>query len=297
MKTLRKNLLARVIGVGLAIGLANPAIARETPQQQSEDARHDQGHDGKAKSQHPAPQANKPATRDNGNSHRPDPRNDQSRQQATQAQARQRIQDQQRAQQQRADEQRQSREQEARRQQAVQRQAQQEQAQRKQQSREQEARRQQQAAQRHAQQEQAERKQAQWAARNYNYYSDPFYYTPASYRYQRDGRSYQVNRYAADLLQQAIRYGYQEGVRAGRADRLDNWRGDYRGNYAYQDANYGYNGYYVSRDDYNYYFRQGFRRGYEDGFGRDYRYGSYNDGNYSILASVLSMILNLQPFG
>ena len=137
---------------------------------------------------------------------------------------------------------------------------------------------------------------AQWTARSYDYYSDPYYYTPASYRYYRDGRYYQVNRYAADLLQQAIRYGYEQGVRAGRADRLDGWRSDYRNNYAYLDADYGYHGYYVGRDDYNYYFRQGFQRGYADGYGRDYRYGSYHDGNHSILAAVLVAILALQPF-
>ena len=139
--------------------------------------------------------------------------------------------------------------------------------------------------------------QQQWAARSYNYDNDPYYYTPANYRYSRDGRYYQINQYAANLLQQAVRYGYQEGVRAGRADRLDGWRSDYRDNYAYRDANFGYNGYYVNRDEYEHYFRQGFQRGYQDGFGRDYRYGSYNDGNYSILTAVLSAILNLQPFG
>jgi hypothetical protein len=138
--------------------------------------------------------------------------------------------------------------------------------------------------------------QAQWNARNDNYYNDPYYYTPASYRYYRDGRYHDVNRYAANLLQQAVRYGYEQGVRAGRADRLDHWRSDYRDNYAYLDASYGYVGYYVNRDEYNYYFRQGFRRGYEDGYGRDYRHGRYDDGSYIILAAVLSAILNLQPF-
>jgi hypothetical protein len=67
------------------------------------------------------------------------------------------------------------------------------------------------------------------------------------------------------LLRQAVNYGYQEGFRAGEADRQDRWRSNYRDSYAYQDANYGYNGYYVDRGDYNYYFREGFRRGYEDG--------------------------------
>ena len=96
------------------------------------------------------------------------------------------------------------------------------------------------------------------------------------------------------MLRQAIRYGYQEGYRAGRADRLDGWRPDYRNAYAYQDANYGYYGYYVNPREYNYYFRQGFRRGYDDGYGRSYRYGNYVDGNYLILQNVLSAILNLQ---
>ena len=45
MKTLRKNTLARVIGIGLAIGLASPVIARDAPQQQQEDAHHDQDKD------------------------------------------------------------------------------------------------------------------------------------------------------------------------------------------------------------------------------------------------------------
>ena len=31
----------------------------------------------------------------------------------------------------------------------------------------------------------------------------------------------------------------------------------------YRDANYGYSGYYVDRSDYNHYFREGFRRGYQ----------------------------------
>ncbi|HJW47046.1 MAG TPA: hypothetical protein VJ484_11230, partial [Lysobacter sp.] len=138
---------------------------------------------------------------------------------------------------------------------------------------------------------------ANWAAQRYSYDNDPYYYTPASYRYYRTGRYYEVNRYAANLLQQAVRYGYQEGVRAGRADRYDGWRNDYRHNYAYNDANYGYYGYYVDQSEYNHYFREGFRRGYEDAYGRDYRYGNYDDGSYSILATVLQAILNLQPFG
>jgi hypothetical protein len=138
--------------------------------------------------------------------------------------------------------------------------------------------------------------QARWSTRRFDYNSDPYFYTPASYRYLRGGRYYEVNRYAADLLQQAIQFGYDEGVRAGEADRYDGWRGGYQDNYAYVDANYGYDGYYVSQNDYNYYFREGFRRGYEDGFGQRYRYGRARNGEYVILASALALILNLEDF-
>jgi hypothetical protein len=139
------------------------------------------------------------------------------------------------------------------------------------------------------------RQQARFSARNYNYYNDPYYYTPASYRYNYAGRWRQTNQYGADLIRQAVNYGYQEGLRAGRADRADHWRSDYRGSYGYMDANYGYNGYYIGQDEYNYYFRQGFQRGYDDGYSSDYRYGRrQDDGNYAILAAVLAAVVGFQ---
>jgi hypothetical protein len=130
--------------------------------------------------------------------------------------------------------------------------------------------------------------------RNYNYYRDPYFYTPSSYRYSRGGRYYETNQYGANLLRQAVNYGYEEGFRAGQADRQDRWASNYEDSYAYQDANYGYSGYYVERDDYNHYFREGFRRGYEDGYDRRSQYGSYSRGKYAILGTVLSSILNLE---
>ena len=133
-------------------------------------------------------------------------------------------------------------------------------------------------------------------ARRYDYASDPYFYTPDSYRYSYAGNWYQTNQYGADLLRRAVNDGYSEGVRAGRADREDGWRADYRNAFAYQDADYGYNGYYVSRNDYANYFRQGFRRGYEDGYYARGQYGRYDDnGSGSILQAVLAAILNLQP--
>jgi hypothetical protein len=74
---------------------------------------------------------------------------------------------------------------------------------------------------------------------------------------------------------------------------MDGWRPDYRNSFAYQDGNYGYRGYYVDRQDYNYYFREGFQRGYEDGYYRQSRYGQYDNGNYSIFSAVLGTILSL----
>src|SRR5204862_4626486 len=85
----------------------------------------------------------------------------------------------------------------------------------------------------------------------YNYNNDPYFYTASSYRYMRDGRNYETNRYGADTLRQALNYGYQEGLRAGRADQQDHWHSSYQSSYAYQDANYGYNGRYVQQEDYN----------------------------------------------
>ena len=130
----------------------------------------------------------------------------------------------------------------------------------------------------------------------YDYNNDPYFYAAPSYRYQRDGRYYNVNRYAAETLQQAVHYGYAEGIRAGRADRYDGWRYSYRDSFAYMHASYGYRGMYVSQFDYNYYFRQGFKRGFEDGYYGRRRYGRQYNGSDALLGTVLSVILNLQQY-
>ncbi|WP_198032453.1 hypothetical protein [Aerolutibacter daejeonensis] len=131
------------------------------------------------------------------------------------------------------------------------------------------------------------------ATRRWDYYNDPFFYTPVSYRYYFSGYHYDTNRYGADLLRDAVRRGYEEGYWAGRADRMDGWRPDYRSSYAYSDASYGYYGYYVPYDAYRYYFRQGFRRGYDDGYYGAYRYGTYRRGTPAILPAILATILVL----
>jgi hypothetical protein len=131
-------------------------------------------------------------------------------------------------------------------------------------------------------------------AANYDYYNDPYFYSAPTYRYLRGGRYYQINEYGADLLRQALNAGYEEGYLAGQADREDGWRYDYGGCYAYQDANYGYSGYYIDQSEYNYYFREGFRRGYEDGYYGRYRYGSKVNGVLRLLDGVLLAVLRFE---
>ena len=128
----------------------------------------------------------------------------------------------------------------------------------------------------------------------FDYARDPYFYTPPIYRYNRGGSYHETNEYGAKTLRQAVNYGYEEGFRAGKADRDDRWGSNYKDSYAYRDANYGYSGYYVDRSDYNYYFREGFRRGYEDGYNSRYQYGRFANGIYSILDTILSQILNFQ---
>jgi hypothetical protein len=139
--------------------------------------------------------------------------------------------------------------------------------------------------------EQLRRQQARiWSHRNYDYGRDGFFFTVANYRYHRGGRYYVTNQYGVNFIRQALNYGYEQGFRAGRADRLDGWRFDYRNSYAYRDAFYGYDGFYVDQSEYNYYFREGFRRGYEDGYYGRYRYGRFANNSYFLLDDVLSGI-------
>jgi hypothetical protein len=126
-----------------------------------------------------------------------------------------------------------------------------------------------------------------------NYSNDPYIRAAPSYRYAYSGYTRETNQYGADVLRQAVNYGYQEGARFGQADRQDGLPADYRNSFAYQDANYGYSGNYVDQADYNYYFRQGFQRGYSDGYYSRSQYGTALNGSPSILATLLSSILGL----
>lgn len=126
-----------------------------------------------------------------------------------------------------------------------------------------------------------------------DYAHEAYVTTPHVYQYHVSGASRETNQFGIDALRQAIRYGYQQGYRAGEADRLDHWHSDYASSPAYLDATYGYGGSYVDQADYSYYFRQGFQRGYTDGFSHKLQYGTASNGTYSILANVLGGILQL----
>jgi hypothetical protein len=129
----------------------------------------------------------------------------------------------------------------------------------------------------------------------YDYGRDLYLFQAPIYRYSRGGRYYETNQFGVDLLRRGVNAGYEQGRLAGLADQQDRWPFNYRNSYAYQDANYGYGGFYVDRLDYNNYFREGFRRGYEDGYYDRSQYGTSADGRTSILAAVLGVILVVEP--
>ncbi|MDB4869059.1 MAG: hypothetical protein JWL97_63 [Gemmatimonadales bacterium] len=137
------------------------------------------------------------------------------------------------------------------------------------------------------------RQQQQRLQLNRDYSNDPYVRTAPSYRYNYGGVYRETNQYGANALRQAVNYGYQEGVRFGQADRQDGWPANYQNSAAYRDANYGYDGSYIDQSEYNYYFRQGFRRGYADGYNSQSQYGNSLNGTPSILATLLASILGL----
>ena len=140
--------------------------------------------------------------------------------------------------------------------------------------------------------------QARAAAQRRAYAYSHNYYSPASrYRYNYGGRWYTTSHYGADVLRQAVQRGYREGLRAGRSDRYDRWNYNYSRSRIWIDGSYGFGGRYVSRADYAYYFRQGFERGYEDGYYDRGRYGHRLNGEAIIIQAVLEAILGFQRLG
>ena len=117
-----------------------------------------------------------------------------------------------------------------------------------------------------------------------------------NYRYNRGGSYYYTSQYGAQMLRRAVNEGYEQGYYAGQADRQDDWDYDYQDGYGYEDAAYGYDSYHVGLDDYQHYFREGFRRGYEDGYYSRNQYGRYSSGKYTILGAIIGQILDIALF-
>jgi len=133
----------------------------------------------------------------------------------------------------------------------------------------------------------------------YDYYNDPFYYTAPNYRYRRGGSYYRTNQYGIKQLERALQAGYNEGYRAGRADRQDRWRYDYRSTFPYRDASFGYEGRYIDQNEYNHYFREGFERGYDDGYYGRNKYGRRNSSGgindeWLIAGAVVAAIIGYE---
>ncbi|HVF30520.1 MAG TPA: hypothetical protein VNA22_06095 [Pyrinomonadaceae bacterium] len=122
----------------------------------------------------------------------------------------------------------------------------------------------------------------------------------AGYRYRvyREGRYYNTDSRGAELLRRAVEEGYRQGFAAGRTDRNRRMgRMNWGGSTMYRSGTYGWNN-YVEQSQYQYYFRQGFERGYQDGFNSRNQYGSYNNNNgvANILGAILGSILNVQRY-
>jgi len=122
-----------------------------------------------------------------------------------------------------------------------------------------------------------------------------YFYAGPRYRFERAGVYFAVDNYAADMLRQAVQLGYQQGFQAGQADLQDGAPFSLNDDFAYQDASYEYAG-YCDLADYQYYFRQGFVRGYDDGYYGRYQYGVYSNGLVNIVVGVLDQIFNPQPY-
>lgn len=115
------------------------------------------------------------------------------------------------------------------------------------------------------------------------------------YRIYRNGRYYQTDNRGAELLRQAVNRGYQQGYRAGQNDRRYRRGSNYYNDTMYRRGNYGYQS-YVDSSQYQYYFREGFGRGYQDGYNSQVRYGYNSGGTLNILGTILNQILNIREF-
>jgi hypothetical protein len=115
------------------------------------------------------------------------------------------------------------------------------------------------------------------------------------YRLHRGSDYYETDQRGVELIRRAVNSGYQQGFRSGADDRRYARRSDYRDEQNYRSGTFGYQS-YVDRDQYQYYYREGFERGYRDAYTAQPQFGTYSGGKWSILSNVLNSILNLRSF-
>jgi hypothetical protein len=111
------------------------------------------------------------------------------------------------------------------------------------------------------------------------------------YRVYRNEGYYDTDYRGIHTLRDAVNVGYQQGHRSGRMDRQYRLMENYEYSPVYRQGVYGYQD-HVDREEYQHYFRQGFERGYYDGYRNDIRYGYQQSNTMNILGSVLNAILN-----
>jgi len=123
------------------------------------------------------------------------------------------------------------------------------------------------------------------------YGSNGYGYNNANeYRY-RMGNSVRVtNSAGAQLLQRAVDEGYRQGWQSGQVAAHQRRGFSPTHERLYRDGTVGYSN-LIPRDDYRNFFREGFTRGYEDGYYNQNRYGTYSNGRASILGNILGSIL------
>lgn len=100
--------------------------------------------------------------------------------------------------------------------------------------------------------------------------------------YGNDGY-YDDGGYANANRQAVLDSGYREGLRAGRDDRSRNRQYDYERHQAYRNASAGDRGRYVDADVY----REGFRRGYDEGYRDERNRRNTGSGWGDILGGIL----------
>lgn len=114
------------------------------------------------------------------------------------------------------------------------------------------------------------------------------------YKVFQNGRMFITDARGLEMLKQAVIRGYDEGFKAGLADRRNRRNGGFYKSSVYRSGNFGYQN-SVEMKQYQFFFQKGFSEGYEDGFNtRKFRGWYQNDGKLS--EKELKAILKYERF-